>query len=154
DAPGVLASIVRRHPAAVDDPTAIGNLIYETHITWADVSGLLMWLLRMLTDHPEWSARLRGNENASESDDAQPSLASLFVSETLRMEQSEHLYRVAERDIEYDGIRIPRGWLVRLCVHESHRNPEAFANPDMFDPNRFRDRAYSRREYSPFGIGR
>lgn len=153
DAPGVLASIVRRQPAAVGDPTAMGNLIYEAHITWADLSGFLMWLLRMLTDHPEWSVRLR-DDVASASDGTQSSPAALFVSETLRMEQSEHLYRVAEQDIEYDGIRIPRGWLVRLCVQESHRNPEVFADPDTFDPNRFRGCSYSRREYSPFGIGR
>ena len=70
------------------------------------------------------------------------------------MEQSEHLYRVAKQDIEYDGIRIPRGWLVRLCVQESHRDPESFVDPDTFDPNRFRDHTYSRRRVSPFGVGR
>ena len=155
DAPGVLASIVRHHPAAVDDPTAIGNLIYEMHITWADLSGFLVWLLRKLTDHPEWSARLRADAgSASQGASPQTSDAALFVSETLRMEQSEHLYRVAKQDIEYDGIRIPRGWLVRLCVQESHRDPESFVDPDTFDPNRFRDHTYSRREYSPFGVGR
>ena len=155
DMPGVLAAMVRQHPAAVDDPTAMGNLVYEMHITWADMSGFLMWLFRMLTDHPDWSERLRGDAASAAEDAAhQTSLAARIVSETLRMEQSEHLYRIAERDIEYDGIRIPRGWLVRLCVQESHRDPEVFAAPDTFDPDRFRDHSYNRREYSPFGTGR
>jgi len=152
--PGVLAAMVRHHPAAADDPTAIGNLIYEMHITWADLSGFLVWLLRMLADHPDWAARLR-------SDDAHPhrgarpvSLAARIVSETLRMEQSEHLYRVAGEDFEHDGMRIPRGWLVRLCVQESHRDPQVFPAPDTFDPDRFCDRTYTKREYQPFGTGR
>ena len=155
ETPGVLAAMVRHHPAAVDDPSAIGNLIYEMHITWADLSGFLTWILRMLTDHPQWLGRLRADEvPPGEGVTRQLSLAARIVSETLRMEQSEHLYRVAEQDLEYEGMVIPRGWLVRLCVQESHRDPQVFAAPDTFDPDRFRDRTYTRSEYSPFGTGR
>ena len=60
-----------------------------------------------------------------------------IVMETLRLEQSEYLYRETTRDIEHKGVVIPRGWLVRLCVRESHQDPAIFANPDVFDPDRF-----------------
>jgi cytochrome P450 len=80
-------------------------------------------------------------------------LSTRVVLETLRLEQSEHLYRVATREIEHRGFVIPRGWLVRLCVRESHRDPAVFENPEAFDPDRFLRRTYTRREYSPFGAG-
>ena len=148
--PSFLHAMARRRPDAVEDPTVIGNLIYLTHFTWSDVSGLLVWVFRMLTEHPEWAERLRAA--APEPADALP-LATRVVMETLRLEQSEHLYRAAERTIEHQGTVIPKGWLVRLCVRESHRDPAVFANPDTFDPDRFLGRAYTRREYSPFGAG-
>ena len=150
---GVLAAIAQRRPDAIGDPSVTGNLIYEMHITWADLSGFLQWLLWMLVAHPEWLARVRADVETGTAT-AESSLASRVVSETLRLEQSEHVYRKAERDIAYRGMTIPRGWLVRLCVRESHRDPEIFPDPDVFDPDRFRDRAYARREYSPFGHGR
>ncbi|MEO6025409.1 MAG: cytochrome P450 [Candidatus Binatia bacterium] len=154
ETPGVLAAMVRHHPAAADDPTTIGNLIYEMHITWADLSGFLVWLLRMLADHPNWAARLRSDDDDQRQGARPVSLAARIVSETLRMEQSEHLYRVAGEDLEHGGMRIPRGWLVRLCVQESHRDPQVFPAPDTFDPDRFCDRTYTKREYQPFGYGR
>ena len=155
-APSVLGAIARRHPQAVEDPSVMGNLIYEMHITWADLSGFLQWILWMLVAHPAWLERVRSERRAAASsiESDQESLAARIVSETLRLEQSEHVYRAAERDIAHEGMVIPRGWLVRLCVRESHRDPRVFRDPDVFDPDRFLDRTYTRREYSPFGHGR
>ena len=67
------------------------------------------------------------------------------------MEQSEYLYRRVTKPITIDGFRIPRRWLLRICVHESHRDPTIFREPDRFDPDRFVGAAFSRNEYSPFG---
>jgi cytochrome P450 len=148
-----LAALERARPGAVDDPTLLGNLVYLGHTSWADVSGLLVWAFRMLTDHAAWADRLRAVASGAREDDGDPPLATRIVMETLRLEQSEHLYRVANRDLARGGTTIPRGWLVRLCVRESHQDPRVFADPATFDPDRFRDRAYSLREYSPFGGG-
>ena len=149
-----LDAMARSRPDAVEDLTVIGNLIYLMHFTWSDVSGLLVWLFRMLTEHPEWAERLRtaATGTGAEDEGGLP-LSTRVVLETLRLEQSEHLYRVATREIEHRGFVIPRGWLVRLCVRESHRDPAVFENPEAFDPDRFLRRTYTRREYSPFGAG-
>jgi cytochrome P450 len=48
-------------------------------------------------------------------------------------------------------MTIPAGWSIRFCIHESHRDPAVFADPDRFDPERFARRTYSRDEYAPFG---
>lgn len=145
-----LAALARRRPGALDDPAILANLIFILHTTWADVSGLLVWLLRQLTEHPEWAERLRSSEPA---EDGAPPLATRVVLETLRLEQSEYLYRVAERDLELGAHVVPRGWMLRVCVQESHRDPAVFARPDEFDPDRFLGRTYALHEYSPFGAG-
>jgi cytochrome P450 len=151
---GLAATIARRHPEMRADSGVMGNLIYEMHITWADLAGLLQWLLRMLTDHPYWLERLHAAPAADADEGEHAALAARIVSETLRMQQVEHLYRTAERDIEHEGKVIPRGWMVRICLQESHRDPAVFANPDAFDPDRFVGRTYTRREFLPFGAGR
>ena len=74
--------------------------------------------------------------------------------ETLRLAQSEYLYRKIEEEIEFEGHRLPRGWLLRIGVWESHRDPAVFADPERFDPDRFAERPFSQSEYSPFGWGR
>jgi cytochrome P450 len=149
-----LEAMAASRPESADDQTMIGNLVYVMHTTWADVSGLLQWVLRMLTDHPGWADRLRlSPATAGAGGDGTPPLATRIVMETLRLEQSEYLYRETTRDIEHKGVVIPSGWLVRLCIRESHLDPTVFANPGMFDPDRFLSRSFTRREYAPFGAG-
>ena len=135
------------------DPTVIGNLVYLMHTTWADVSSLFSWLMRLLTENPEWIARLRDADASESRDSGARCLATRVVMETLRLAQSEYVYRVAVQDIPHKAFRIPRGWLVRVCVAESHRDPAVFDEPERFNPERFLDRSYTRRQYSPFGAG-
>jgi cytochrome P450 len=103
----------------------------------------------MLTEHPEWADRVRRTRDANDS--GVETLPTRIVMETLRLEQSEQLYRVADRQIDHRNFVIPQGWLVRLCVPESHQDPAVFNRPDEFDPDRFACRSFSRRQYSPFG---
>jgi cytochrome P450 len=77
--------------------------------------------------------------------------ATCIVLETLRLEQSEYLYRRVVRPLAVDGYTVPAGWILRLCVNESHRDATIFTDPDRFDPERFRNRVYGRSEYAPFG---
>ena len=44
-----------------------------------------------------------------------------FLSEELRLSQSEYLYRRVMEDFTFEGFRFPRGWMVRSCTSESHR---------------------------------
>jgi len=100
----------------------------------------------MLSDHPEWRDRL-AREPSRE-------LATRIVQETLRLEQSESRYRRATADLEIDGFRIPKNWLVRVCVRESHQDETIFPNATAFNPDRFCGRPHTRAEYAPFGAFR
>ncbi|HEX6050269.1 MAG TPA: cytochrome P450 [Gemmatimonadaceae bacterium] len=141
-----LALLARNHPDALNDRTILGNLIYIMQVTWGDVTGLLLWVLKMLTDHPESRDRLALERSRD--------LATRIVQETLRLEQSESRYRRATADLELDGFRIPRNWLVRMCVRESHQDPAVFPDPHVFDPDRFVGRPFTRSQYAPFGAFR
>lgn len=141
-----LAALAQTDTGALADRTVLGNLIYIMQVTWGDVGGLLLWIFKMLSDNSAWKDRL-AREGSRD-------LAERIVLETLRLEQSESRYRRATADLELEGFRIPKGWLVRMCIRESHRDPEVFPEPTAFNPDRFDGRTYARTEYGPFGAFR
>lgn len=141
--------LAREAPDALTDPTMIGNLVYLVETGGRDVADLLNWCLKMLADNPEWGRRLR---DAAHGDGAEE-LAERIVLETLRLEQSEYIVRKAQRPVAIGGYRIPKGWLVRVCVRESHRDAVTFPDPHRFDPDRFRGRRFGPTEYAPLGMG-
>jgi cytochrome P450 len=152
----VLREIVDRKPDALSDTTAVRNLIYMFSTSAGDVSGLLLWVLKHLSDHPEWIDRLRADAaGAGERHSGNGlSLAARIVSETLRLQQSEFVMREITGPIRHRGFRFPRGWLLRICVQESHRNPDVFERPEEFDPDRFLRKPPTRDQYAPFGLDR
>jgi cytochrome P450 len=54
------------------------------------------------------------------------------------------------------GARLAKGRVLLVNVAGIHRRPEAFANPDRFDPDRFapeREKRLPQLAYMPFGAG-
>jgi retinoid hydroxylase len=130
---------------------------YET------TTSLMNWVLFELGNRPEWRQKLR--------DEYQQVLGSAPMSMThLRqlplltnvLKESERLYppaigliRGVIEDIDYKGYLIPAGWCVLIFPMLTHRLPEIYQEPDLFDPNRFappreEDKKYS---YSLIGFG-
>ena len=143
--PSALRTLAERAPEALDDPVVTSNLVHMLDSSRHDVGGLLDWLVYRLAHHPEWRDRIR-----EVGADDEP--ASWVVSETLRLNQSEKLYRETQCPVTIDGYRIPAGWWLRVLVRESHRDPEVFADPERFDPCRFVRGMPPRSQYSPFGL--
>ncbi len=148
-----LRAILEADPAVLDDPNRARNLFLVFRISHGDLTGLMDWLFKLLTDNAEWQSKVRAAGRATGSPSgAQPSdIGSRVVLETLRMEQSEFLYRRVAQPITLGDYSIPAGWLLRVCVQESHRDPSIFPDPERFGPDRFLSRTFGRSEYSPFG---
>jgi hypothetical protein len=150
----VLAEVVDADEAHADDPTVIGNLVLLVSNGREILRGLLRWLLKMSAEDRRWALEMRalstGAPGAAASVDG---FATMFVRETLRTHGSPYIYRVVARTCWLGPYRLPKGWLLRLCVRESHLRPEVFPDPKTFDPRRFADRSYDRTEFCPFGHG-
>lgn len=140
--PCALAELRQLNPA-MPDRACLENLIYVTRMSTTNVTGLLEWMLVLLAENPHWWERLKQAED--------PDLAERIVLETLRLHQSEYLYRRIQSEFRFEGYRFPAGWLLRVCVWESHRDPWLFPQPERFDPDRFLA-PVPIRHFSPFGM--
>jgi cytochrome P450 len=143
---------LHRLDAAMPDRVCVDNLLFILKISSANVASLLLWLFKMLGENPGWMDRIaRAGQGVGEY--GQVDVMDSVVKETLRLAQSEYLYRKLLEDVELDGMTLPKGWLVRLCVRESHVSPADFENPLDFEPERFLRKKSTVSEYAPFGYG-
>jgi len=148
-----LREILQSDAGKAPDRTVILNLVYMIRIASSDLSGFLTWAIKLLVDNPEWFDRLRAMTTSTGRESEAELLAALMIKEVLRMERSEFIFRKTVKSIRFRGFIIPRNWIVRVCIRDGHRDARTFPNPETFDPERFRNRTYGKREYSPLGIG-
>ena len=158
--PSVLAHLLASQPDLANDETAIGNLVLMVKEGSIMVRGMLRWVVKLLADHPEVVEDIRA---ASTEPARLEALTTAFVNETVRLHESPYLYRSVTRDVELGGYRVPKGWLVRLCLAEAHSDSQSFVEPKSFDPSRFQDAAAHVQTtglegdtpgFCPFGKGR
>jgi cytochrome P450 len=132
------------------DDTVLGNLIYMFESAHHDVYSLWHWIMKQLASNPQVAERM--HEAATHGAICRGRLAEAIVLETLRLEQSEVLYRVTTRDIVFERFFIPRRTVVRACIWEGHKDHQVFPDPFKFDPDRFLGRTYDIEEFAPFGM--
>lgn len=101
-------------------------------------TNLLGNLFNLLAHRPDWVDRLRADR----------SLVEAVVEEVLRFESPvQWMARITTRQVTLGGTTIPAGAQVLLCYGAANRDPEAFADPDDFEPSR------ARRAHLAFGHG-
>ena len=90
-------------------------------------TNLITNMIRMLAGAPDVVADIRDN----------PDHIAPMVEEVLRLTSSiRNVDRVALVDVEMHGVLIPKGGLVVPWLTSANRDPEAFADPDSFVPQR------------------
>jgi cytochrome P450 len=133
-----------------DDDTALGNLIFLFEPAHFDLYSLWHWLLRYI------GGDRRVAEDISSALAANPERAErqirAIILETLRLNQSEVLYRQAASDISFDGFLIPKDQVVRICMWEAHKDEKSFPQPFAFSPDRFLERDFDIDQFAPFGM--
>ncbi|MES1259795.1 MAG: cytochrome P450, partial [Gemmatimonadota bacterium] len=117
-----------------------------------DTRGLFRWLSKYCAERPDLADRIAAEPPLQVVPGGKKSFAEAFVLETLRMDQSERLIRKTSRDIVFDGYLIPKDSVIRICLWESHRSPEYFADPFRFDPDRFLRTEFTADQFAPFGL--
>ena len=132
------------------DETSLGQLIYMVEMGRFDLAALFRWLTKFAAEQPELVGEIaREDPAASRPGEGR---AEAFVLETLRLQQSERVMRVANRDLVCEGFLIPRFSSVRLCMWESHKLTESFPHPFRFDPDRLLRGELTPDRFSPFGM--
>ena len=81
-----------------------------------------------------------------------------IINETQRLCSPAHqLNRECGQDFEINGISIPRGTEIVIPFYALHHDPDAWPDPEKFDPGRFQGSAKDTRrhsyQYLPFGAG-
>ncbi len=130
----------------------------------------LAWMLWEATTHPELWQRLRDEADlvlglpgvpfeSNERTLSALELANRTMRESLRLHPASGVgAREAATDVTTGGHSIPKGTLVLWSPYLAGRDPETWADPDRFDPDRFVDlnevqRAVADDGWVPFGRG-
>jgi cytochrome P450 len=141
----------RIHEAGSLDETILANLIYMVETSRIAVYSLMRWTTKYAVDNPEIFTRISTDPNTFSNE--KDCIAQAFVLESLRLNQTERLLRHVTKTFVFEGYLFPKGSLVRLCLWESHKDPQVFPDPFTFNPQRFLDNQFSLDEYAPFGVG-
>lgn len=129
---------------------------YETTAT------ALVWSLYLISQHPEVERRLRTELDAVADDalvdavtDDRLGYARMVFQEAMRLYPPGWMMpREAAAEDELAGHRIEKHAVVILNFYAIQRHPDAWPDPDAFDPARFADGAVPGRcAYLPFGAG-
>jgi len=124
----------------------------------------LCWTFLLLSQHPHIESRLReeyqqvlGGRAAQMEDLPQLKLSRMVLEESMRLYPPAWAFaRSAIAEDEINGYIIPKGAYVLVFPATTHRHPDFWERPDVFDPERFspeRTAGRHRFAYFPFGGG-
>lgn len=124
----------------------------------------LTWTWLLLGQHPEVAAKLEEEldsvlQGRPPSHDDLPNLpyTRMVFCEAMRLYPPGWMMaRTANEDDVLGQYRIPKGSLLFISPYVTHRRPDLWEQPEVFDPERFRDPAvedHTRCRYIPFGAG-
>ncbi|OAY66298.1 Ent-kaurenoic acid oxidase 1 [Ananas comosus] len=148
----------------MSDDEVIDNTITLVLAGYKSTSLAIMWALYHLSKTPDVLHKLREEnillrkekkgEFLTLDDTYQLKYTSKVVEETLRLGNiTMSVPRVANRDIEYQGYRIPKGWQVLVWIRSLHTDAKNFDDPLSFNPDRW-DKPAKPGTFQAFGGGR
>lgn len=142
------------------DEQVIDHLIFTMMAAHDTTASSLTSVMYFLTQHPQWQSILHTEAQAT---------STLHYHTLPELTQAEHVFKEAIRlfpplvttprqlnkDIEFEGYKIPAGTRSGINIFNTHRDPRYWQNPSSFDPTRF-DRKEDKNhpyQFIPFGGG-
>jgi cytochrome P450 len=126
--PHLIATLADAHRVGVlERDEAVGAAVMVTSVVSETATALLANAVLALIERPDLWARLA----------AEPDFAAKVVAETARYDPPvQVVYRVVLQDMEVMGMPVPAGTQVAVATGATNRDPEVYADPDRFDPDR------------------
>jgi cytochrome P450 len=123
----LLDALIAAKTAGQLDETELRFMIMVLLVAGYDTSkNLLTLTIHMLLDHPEMWARCAEDK----------AYCALVIEEMLRHSTIATFYRSVEQDFVYDGVLFSKGTLIIFATPLAGRDPSAFPEPMVFDPER------------------
>ncbi|XP_058536719.1 cytochrome P450 3A6 [Ochotona princeps] len=150
---------------ALSDIELVAQSVIILFAGYETTSSTLSFIMYLLAIHPDVQQKLQ-----EEIDAALPSKAlvtydalsqmeylDMVVNETLRLYPiAGRIERVCKKDVEINGVFIPKGTVVMMPSYALHRDPKYWTEPDDFCPERFSKKNKDNINpyvYLPFGAG-
>jgi cytochrome P450 len=110
-------------------------------------ANVLSWALHLLATYPEVADAI--------AEDAGGELVHRVILETMRLYPPGWMFsRNSTRAVELSGHHLPAGTDFLISPFLIHREPQVFADPERFDPDRWLAMdPKAKRSYLPFGLG-
>ncbi|XP_037669814.1 cytochrome P450 3A12-like isoform X2 [Choloepus didactylus] len=150
---------------ALNDLELVAQSIIFIFAGYETTSSVLSFLMYELAMHPDVQKKLQEEIDAALPNKApatynamvQMEYLDMVVNETLRMYPiAGRIERVCKRDVEINGVYIPKGMVVMIPSYTLHRTPEIWPEPEEFRPERFSKENKENIDpylYMPFGTG-
>ncbi|XP_036136068.1 cytochrome P450 3A12-like isoform X1 [Molossus molossus] len=149
---------------ALSDLELIAQSIIFIFAGYETTSTSLSFLMYLLATHPDVQQKLQEEIDATFPNKAPPTYNAVVQMEYLDMVLSESLRlfpvagrieRVCKKDVEINGVFIPKGTVVMVPSFVIHRDPVHWSEPEEFRPERFSKNKDSMNPYIylPFGSG-
>jgi cytochrome P450 len=149
--------------ARLSEPEVRANVLTFIAAGHETTANCLTWSLYLLSQSPEWRARLRTEAERELDKDDITTLADRLVETRAVIDESNRLYppisaisRVARGEDDLGGHAVRRGTMVVVAPYVLHRHRTLWSRPNRFDPSRFLPGAresIDRFAYLPFGAG-
>ncbi|NXM74906.1 CP3AO protein, partial [Serilophus lunatus] len=147
------------------DPEILSQAFIFIFAGYEPTSNSLCFVAYELATHPDVQQKL-----LQEIDTVLPNKAPLTYESLMKMEYLDmvlnetlrlfplggRVERTCKKDVEINGVTIPKGTIVAIPVHVLHNIPEYWPNPEEFRPERFskeNKESIDPYTYLPFGAG-
>ncbi|KAL2348351.1 hypothetical protein Fmac_002351 [Flemingia macrophylla] len=161
---GHLLSLQKSQPEDYSDQI-IKGLIMTLYAAGTETSAVaLEWAMSNLLNHPEVLEKARieldaevGQERLiEEADVTKLTYLQNIISETLRLHPPLPMLlpHFSSQDCTLGGYDVPRNTMIMVNAWAIHRDPELWADPTSFRPERFENGPVDAHKLIPFGLGR